>query len=234
MFVGHLAVGVAIKALSPRTPTLPIMVGVSLMDILDGLLTVLGIGLVHPNLAAGPYIYFDLSFIDWDHSLLMSLVLSALWGCLFLKDKQTALIAGFAVFSHFLGDWPFHNNDLALYPHSAAHLGYGLWGQLGTASWVLEGVLSAALLAFAWRRMQARGVSLLWPTVLLAISFFNVSPWLSPTKLMAQLPEPWPHLLFGGLTGLSFVLLAWALTWLINRAEQQAAPPLAHTAAATA
>lgn len=226
MFVGHLAVGVALKAGSLRTPTWPLLIGVSLMDILDGLFSVMGINQVTPNLARGPYLFFDLTFIDWDHSLLMALVLSTLWASLFRKNKTTACLAGLAVFSHFLADWPMHNNDLALYPHSTGHLGYGLWGQLGTASWVLEGLFSAALLAWAWRRMQSIGVSLAWPTALLTVAFFNVSPWLSPLQWVAPLPQPWPALLFGLLTGGSFVLLSGMLIWLIDRASGLARQPI--------
>ncbi len=226
MFVGHLAIGVAIKAGAPRTPTWPIMIGVSLMDILNGLFSVMGINQVTPNLARGPYLFFDLTFIDWDHSLLMALVLAILWAGLFRKDKTTAWLAGLAVFSHFLADWPLHNNDLALYPHSAEHLGHGLWGRWGTASWVAEGLFSAALLAWAWRRMQALGVSLAWPVALLTVAFFNVSPWLSPLQWVAPLPQPWPQLLFGVLTGGSFVLMSGALTWLINRAAEPVLRPI--------
>lgn len=62
--MGHLAVGLAITAFSPRTPALPIMVGVGVIDIVDGALTVLGVDRIVPNLAAGPYLFFDLVFID--------------------------------------------------------------------------------------------------------------------------------------------------------------------------
>lgn len=221
MFVGHIAVGVAIKALFPRTPTKPILIGAGLLDILDGLFVLVGIDHIQANLAAGPYVFFDLSFVDWDHSLLMAALISVLWALLFRKDKTTAWVAGLAVFSHFLGDWPVHNNDLALYPHAIEHLGGGLWGTLGTASWVLEGLFSAALLAFSWVRLRAHGVSLLWPTVALTVSFFNASPWLSPTKFAAQLPEPAPHLLYGVLTTGSFLILGLLLTWLIDRQKPE-------------
>ena len=116
MYVGHFAIGVAIKSVSPKTPTLPIMLGVGLMDIVDGLLIVAGVDRVTPNLNSGPYLFFDLTFIDWDHSLLMAIVLSLVWAAVFWSDKRTAVIASLAVFSHFLADWPVHNHDLALYP----------------------------------------------------------------------------------------------------------------------
>lgn len=222
MFVGHIAGGVAIKALFPRTPTLPIMIGVGLMDILDGLFVLIGLDHIRPNLASGPYVYFDLVFVDWDHSLVMALIIALIWAFLFRRDKRTGLIAGFSVISHFLEDWPVHNNDLALYPHADAHLGYGLWGTVGTWAWVLEGLFCAALLGFAWRRLrQQHGISLLWPVVILSVSFFNVSPWLSPTKFVAQLAEPWPQMLYGALTMCSFLGLGFGLTWLINQEERR-------------
>src|SRR5262249_24956218 len=61
----------------------------------------------------------------------MAIVLSLVWAAFFWRDKRTAVIASLAVFSHFLADWPVHNHDLALYPYSEAHLGYGLWERLG-------------------------------------------------------------------------------------------------------
>src|SRR5262249_41107171 len=149
MYVGHFAIGVAIKSVSPKTPTLPIMLGVGLMDIVDGLLIVAGVDRVTPNLNSGPYLFFDLTFIDWDHSLFMAIALSLLWAAVFRSDRRTALITGLAVFSHFLADWPVHNHDLALYPYSEAHLGYGLWGRLGTTSWLLEGAFVLVLIASA-------------------------------------------------------------------------------------
>src|SRR5215472_9684859 len=109
MYVGHFAIGMAMKSVSPKTPTLPIMLGVGFMDIVDGLLIMTGADRVTPNLASGPYLFFDLTFIDWDHSALMAVVLSSLWAALFWKDKTTAGVAFLAVFSHFLADWPLHN-----------------------------------------------------------------------------------------------------------------------------
>lgn len=220
MYVGHLAIGLALKARYPQIPTLPILLGVGFLDILDGLFIVLGWNQVTPNLLAGPYLFFDLTFIDWDHSLLAALLWSAVWGCLFLKDKRVALMAFVASFSHFVADWPMHNSDLALFPYSVAHLGFGLWGKLGTLSWVLEGAFVAVLAAYAWIASARRGVSLLWPCVVLALSFVNLSPWLSPMKHVATLGEPAAHLVHGLLVTLGFLVPGLLLTWLVNRAER--------------
>src|SRR5215468_7344685 len=220
MYVGHFAIGVAIKSASPRTATLPIMLGVGFMDIVDGLLIVAVIDRVTPNLNSGPYLFFDLTFIDWDHSALMAIVLSLIWAACSWRDRKTACIAALAVFSHFLADWPLHNHDLALYPYAEAHLGYGLWGKLGTSSWLLEGAFSMLLIAFAGWRNGARGVSYRWADLVLVLLFFQMSPWLSPMKFVAQLSEPAAHLLHGALVTIGFLIPGLLLTWLIDRAER--------------
>jgi len=224
MYVGHFATGIAIKAIRPKTPTLPILMGVAIMDLLDGIFILIGIDQVTPNLASGPYLFFDLTFIDWDHSLLMAIIISVVWGSLFLKDRVTALIAAIATFSHFLLDLPVHNGDLAIYPRSSRHLGYGLWGKLGTLSWILEGLFVVALVAFAWPRLRKGGINLKWPAVVLAILFFNTSPWLSPMKWIARQPMPAASLISGAVGGIGFIVPGLLLTYLIDRAQKKTDP----------
>lgn len=220
MYVGHFAIGLALKAKFPKTPTLPLLLGVGFLDIVDGLFIVLGLNTVTPNLRAGPYLFFDLTFIDWDHSLAAALLWSLVWAALFLKDRRVAALAFIACFSHFVADWPMHNNDLALYPYSVAHMGLGAWGKLGTASWVLEGVFSAILIAYACRKASQRGEDWTWPAVLMGVTFLNLSPWLSPMKHAALLDEPAAHLVHGVLVTAGFVLPGLVLTWLVNRATR--------------
>ncbi|PPU21210.1 hypothetical protein [Xanthomonas arboricola] len=217
MYVGHFAIGLALKARFPSTPTLPLLLGVGFLDILDGLFIMLGWDLVTPNLAAGPYLFFDLTFIDWDHSLLAAVVWSVVWAGFFWKDRRVAVLAFIASFSHFLADWPMHNNDLALLPHSQTHLGLGLWGRLGTTSWVVEGIFVAVLAAYAWQSARKRGVNWNWPLVVLTVAFFNLSPWLSPMKHIAVLDEPAAHMLHGLLVTLGFLVPGALLTWLVDR-----------------
>ena len=224
MYVGHFAIGLALKARFPTVPALPIMLGAGFLDILDGIFIVLGWDRVAPNLFAGPYLFFDLKFIDWDHSLLAGLFWSAIWGTFFLRDRRVAALAFVAALSHLVADWPVHNHDMALYPHAETHVGYGLWGKLGTASWVLEGVFAAALAAYAWVASARRGVNLLWPLLLLAVLFLNLSPWLSPMKHVAGLDEPLTHLLHGTLVALGFLVPGALMTWLVNGAERTGRP----------
>ncbi|MET3713967.1 hypothetical protein [Pseudomonas sp. PvP001] len=220
MYVGHFAIGLAIKARYPKVPALPIMMGVGFLDLLDGIFILLGFNTVTPNLASGPYLFFDLTFIDWDHSLLAALFWSMIWGLLFIKHRAVAAVAALAAFSHFIADWPMHNSDLALYPHSIEHYGYGLWGKLGTLAWVLEGVFSAVLAVYAWRISARRGVSLVWPCAVLVVLFLQLSPVASPMKFVATLQEPLTHILHGALVSLGFLIPGLLLTWLLDRAER--------------
>lgn len=222
MYVGHLAIGLAIKSKFPNIPALPIMLGVGLLDIVDGLFVMLGIDQVKANLNAGPYLFFDLTFIDWDHSLLMAIILSLLWSLVFIKNKQVALIAGLACFSHWLADLPMHNMDLALYPHAIEHMGYGLWGKWGTGSWVFEGIFSLILIIYSTYNFKKQHISILWCILLLVFSFFNLSPWLSPMKTVATLPEPNASIIHGLIVFLGFLVPGLILTWLINREEKKA------------
>ncbi len=220
MYVGHFAIGLAIKARYPKVPALPIMMGVGFLDLLDGIFILLGFNTVTPNLASGPYLFFDLTFIDWDHSLLAALFWSMIWGLLFIKHRAVAAVAALAAFSHFIADWPMHNSDLALYPYSIEHYGYGLWGKLGTLAWVIEGVFSAVLAVYAWRISARRGVSLVWPCAVLVVLFLQLSPVASPMKFVATLQEPLTHILHGALVSLGFLIPGLLLTWLLDRAER--------------
>jgi hypothetical protein len=210
----------AMKARRPDVPALPLFIGVGVLDILDGLFILAGWDRVTADLAAGPYLFFDLTFIDWDHSLAAAVAWALLWGALFVRKKPIALAAAVAAFSHFVADWPMHNGDLALYPYATQHLGLGLWSHLGVSSWLLEGAFIAVSCAYAWTAQARRGVSMRWPSVVLALLFVNLSPWLSPMKWAATLPEPAAHLVHGALVTLGFAVPAALLTWLVSRAER--------------
>lgn len=223
MYVGHFAIGLALHARRPDVPALPIMLGVGVLDILNGLFILAGIDRVTPNLHSGPYLFFDLTFIDWDHSLAMALLITLCWGALFMKDRRVMAVALLAAASHFAADWPVHNGDLALYPHSHEHLGLGLWGRLGTTAWALEGAFAAMLALYAWRANARRGVSSLWPVLVLAGLFVQMSPWFSPMLVVARLAEPAAHLAHGALVAVGFLVPGLLFTWLLQRAERRAA-----------
>lgn len=179
MYAGHFAAGLAIKARKPEARTWAILVGTGLLDILFGPFVALGIE--RATMTPGQPPGFRLDYIDWSHSLAMSLVWSVAYAALFLKrGRAIAAVLGFAVLSHFLLDLPMHPADLALWPGSRVHLGFGLWHT--PYYWWFE--LACILLGcgYYWaraRQLRTFGRHAAWVTlVVLALHVAN-SPWVS-------------------------------------------------------
>lgn len=208
MYVGHMAMGLALKEANPKLVAWPIIIGVCLIDILGGIFLLLDWDSVLPDLSAIPYMYFDLTFMDWDHSLMMALIWTVVWGGLcFMIDKKLGWVAGFAVFSHWLMDWPVHSPDLALYPYAEYHFGGSIWMKWGTWAWIAEGILSLGLLWFAWIRSVRRGVSFFGPAAVLLGMFIMTAPSLSPMKFAAEQTHYQTYL--GIILMVAFLFPAW-------------------------
>jgi hypothetical protein len=181
MYVGHFAAGLAIKAREPRAPTWALLMGVGLLDILFGPFVLAGIerATVTPSVSPG----FSLDFIDWSHSLAMSLVWSIVFACVFARYGRGVMLAiGLAVFSHFLLDLPMHPPDVALWPYSGAHLGFGVWRLVPNGWWFLELSVIVALWAYYWRKSRRDPSFGRRPFAALAVLLFLLvfnSPWLS-------------------------------------------------------
>jgi hypothetical protein len=179
MYVGHFAAGLAIKAREPTAPTWALLIGVGLLDLLFGPFVLAGIerATITPAVSPG----FSLDYIDWSHSLLMSVVWSIVFAALFVRRGRRVMVAlGFAVFSHFLLDLPMHPRDLALWPDAAVHVGFGLWQLLPNGWWVVELAVIVVLWAYYWRRSAVDasfgGRPFAIAAVLIALHVFN-SPW---------------------------------------------------------
>jgi len=184
VYAGHFAAGLAIKATTPRAPTWGLLLGVGVLDLLFGPFVLAGIerASVTPGISPG----FSLDYIDWSHSLAMSVVWAIGYGVLFARQGRAVAVAmGVAVFSHFGLDLVMHPADLALWPNAGIHLGFGLWRKLPTGWWFVELAVIAAGLSYYRHRSRtdrsfghrALAVSL----VVVALHIFN-SPWLARTR----------------------------------------------------
>ena len=226
MYFGHYAVAAAVKAKNPDIPVTPLLFGTGVLDILNGLFIVGGLDKVTANLEASPYLFFDLTFIDWDHSLLMAAFWSLLFGgicwLLYKKNKKIGIISALVAFLHFIADLPMHNADLALYPFSEAKMGFGLWGSLGTWSWVLEVLFTLVLLAYAWKKHKDRGENIWMQVVFICLLFVQLSPWFSPMKKVALMSEPKAHIMHGLGVFLGFIIPGLILTWMYQRSTKKA------------
>jgi hypothetical protein len=182
MYAGHFAAGLVIKARAPQAPTWALMLGVGLLDVLFGPFVVAGIerATLTPQTPPG----FSLDYIDWSHSLLMSLVWSALFAAAFARrGKGVMLAVAAAVFSHFVLDLLMHPADLALWPGSRVHLGFGLWRALPAGWWWVE--LAFILAAWGWywsrsRQDHSYARHPLWMLAVIVVLHVSNAPWLSP------------------------------------------------------
>ena len=220
MYFGHFAVGMAIKAKYQDVPLLPIILGAGFLDVINGILVAIGIEKVTANLQALPYLYFDLTFIDWDHSLLMAIVWSLVWGAFFLKDKRIAAVAALSCFLHFVADLPMHNADLAWYPYAGQYLGLGLWNKWGVWSWIFEIGFAVILLTYAFQQHLKSNENIKWQLFFIGLLALQMSPWTSPMRFIAMLPEPYASVLYGVLVTVGFIIPTIILTWLYKRSDQ--------------
>jgi hypothetical protein len=184
MYAGHLASALAMKAKEPRAPTWALLLGVGVLDVLFGIFVPLGIerATVTPGVSPG----FRLDFIDWSHSFAMSLVWAVAFALLFMRrGAVVAAWCGFAVFSHFVLDLLMHPHDLALWPHSSAHVGFGIWTFHPPFWWFFELAFIAACLGYyvaRAKKLQTFGGRAWAVVAVVAILHVVNSPWLSPTK----------------------------------------------------
>jgi len=182
VYVGHFAAGLAIKARAPKTPTWGLLLGVGLLDLLFGPFVLAGWERV--TLTPGVSPGFSLDYIDWSHSLVMSLVWAAVFGACWLRQgRPIALAMGIAVFSHFVLDWFMHPADLALWPGSPIHLGLGLWRLFPVGWWFFELAFIGLCLAYYYRRARALGGfghRFAMICVVIGVLHLVNSPWLAP------------------------------------------------------
>jgi hypothetical protein len=187
MYAGHIASALAMKAKEPRAPTWALVFGVGFLDVLFGIFIPLRIerATLTPGVSPG----FRLDFIDWSHSLAMSLVWAALFGlAAFVVGRRGWAVAawcGFAVFSHYLLDLLMHPHDLAMWPYSPVHLGFGVWTFHPPFWWFFELAFIALCLAYyvaRAKKLQTFG-GRAWAVVAVVVVLHIVnSPWLSPSK----------------------------------------------------
>ena len=166
MYIGHFAAGLAIQSRFRVVPLWILLIGIAFLDILFSIFIVFGIERISTK-------GFD--FIDWSHSLVMSLVLSIGLALLFYKKGSKYMLAiGMAIFSHFVLDFISHAPDLALYPYSSIHMGLGLilskWG------WWIELGISFTLCAFYFQQfLPIRNLSIYAVSIALLLLSLHIT-----------------------------------------------------------
>jgi membrane-bound metal-dependent hydrolase YbcI (DUF457 family) len=212
MFVGHYAVGFASKRVVPSVSLAWFVAGATLLDLLFPLFVILGWENARFVPATTPFLRISLDNYPWTHSLLMAVVWSVGFGALcwlVTRAREAALLAGAAVFSHWVLDFVTHSPDMPLLPGGSARVGLGLWySTAGTIA--LEGLMFIAavwIYAKATRARDGVGRWAWWGLVaFLALSY--VGDLFSSAR-----PDPamfaWVGLVMG------WLLVVWA--WWVDR-----------------
>ena len=130
MFLGHFALGLAAKKLTPYTSLGTLVVAVQLLDLIWPTFLLLGIERVRvdPGNTAVTPLAFD--HYPWTHSLALSVVWAAAFAALyafFRRYPRGAWVAGLGVVSHWVLDFVSHRPDLPLAPGLTGRFGLSLW-----------------------------------------------------------------------------------------------------------
>lgn len=129
MFIGHFAVGLAVKRVMPSLSLATLFAAAQLADILWPFF--LAVGLEEVQITADPNPLLRPVFVSYPYS--HSLLLLVIWGALFGLAWRTRTGSNKAlwvllclVVSHWLLDFVTHRPDMPLYPGSR-RFGLGLW-----------------------------------------------------------------------------------------------------------
>ncbi|HTP28804.1 MAG TPA: hypothetical protein VMK12_24480, partial [Anaeromyxobacteraceae bacterium] len=157
MFIGHFAVGLAAKRLTPRTSLGTLFAAAQLLDLVWPVLVLLGVETV--QVVPGTTAFDRLDFVNypWTHSLLMAMVWATAFALVYRQRKgsgQGVWVVGGLVLSHWVLDFVSHRPDLPLAP-GALKVGLGLWNSV-PATVVVEGVLFSVGVALYATGTRAR------------------------------------------------------------------------------
>jgi hypothetical protein len=177
MFIGHYAVALGAKKVSPRASLGTLLLASQFIDLLWPIFLLLG--LEHVRIAPGNTVFTPLDFYDYpiSHSLLAVLGWSLGFGLLHYavqRSGRNALILGALVLSHWVLDFISHRPDLPLMPGMETRVGLGLWNSF-VASVVVETALFVVGAFLYLRATKARdrvGQYALWAFLLLLVVLY--------------------------------------------------------------
>lgn len=158
MFIGHFAVGFALKRVAPRTSLGVLMAAPQFLDLLWPWFLLLG--WEHVRIDPGNTAFTPLAFDSYpiSHSLVMAIVWGVAFGGLYLlrtHNRIAAIWIAAAVVSHWVLDWITHRPDLPILPGDSTKVGLGLWNSV-PATLIVESAMFAAGVWVYARATRAR------------------------------------------------------------------------------
>jgi hypothetical protein len=157
MFLGHFAVGLAGRSLTPAVSLGTWFLAVQLVDLLWPLFLLTG--LEHVRIAPGITAFMPLDFYHYPitHSLVAGVVWAGLLGIVsrrVYRDRSVVLLLAGGVVSHWILDAVAHRPDLPVLP-GGPFVGLGLWHSVG-ATLAVELTLFGCGLALYVRARRPR------------------------------------------------------------------------------
>ena len=134
MFLGHYAVALGAKKLTPKTSLGALFAAGAFLDLVWPFLVIAGLEVVNIDASATAFTPLDFAHYPYSHSLLTS----TLWGVLFGagyyllagRDRRGAFVVAALVVSHWFIDAVAHRPDLPLTPWSDRRVGFALWNSI--------------------------------------------------------------------------------------------------------
>jgi hypothetical protein len=133
MFIGHFGVGFGAKTAAPKVSLGTLFIAAQFVDLLWPTLLLLGVE--HVRIVPGATVVTPLVFEHYpvSHSLIAVFGWAVLLGgCHFAlkRERNTAILLGALVVSHWLLDTIVHQPDLPLFPGSSTVVGLNAWSSL--------------------------------------------------------------------------------------------------------
>jgi hypothetical protein len=170
MFVGHLALGLAAKKVTPRVSLAVLFSAAQLADILWPVFLAVGVEQVRIAPGITAFTPFDFVSYPYSHSLIFLVGWGVAFGLLYRRmtgDRAALLVIAALVVSHWVLDVVTHRPDMPLYPGSSK-LGFGLWNSI-PATLIVELILYVTGLWIYLRATEARDGIGRWGFIALAV-----------------------------------------------------------------
>jgi len=153
MFIGHIGLGFAAKRLAPKAPLGLLLVAAEAVDVLAGLLVLLGIERMRPHPGITAMMSLEFVSYPWSHSLASTLFWATAAGLLaggLRKDRRTGIVVGLLVATHWLLDYVSHRPDLPLLADGGLKVGLGLWNSVAGTLVVELGLMALGVALYRW------------------------------------------------------------------------------------
>jgi hypothetical protein len=216
MFVGHYAVALAAKRLTPRTSLGLLFLAVQLLDIVWAPLILFGVE--HARVVPGllPASALDLYDMPWTHGLVAAIA----WSWFTFRFSKNAVLGG-CVMSHWILDFITHRPDLPLF-RGGTRVGLGLW-RFREVSFLVEVALLIAGVLIYEQATRAKTVAgtyamRMFAGVMILIEAFNIY---GPTPHSIQQVAISAEVAY-----LVLAAVAWRLDLLREPVERAVEPPI--------